>query len=930
VPVFLFTDIEGSTTRWETRPREMLDALARHDGILRTAIQEHHGRIFKTVGDAFCAVFEDPGDAVAAAVAAQTRLGASDWQNIEGLHVRMALHAGDAAERDGDFFGPPVNRVARLLSTAHGGQIVVSGTLADAVQPALTNGVQLVALGTFRLKDLERPERIFQLSAPGLPGKFKPLITLDAIPNNLPVQSTAFVGRSQDIAQIRSLLRENRLLTIAGPGGVGKTRAALQCAADRMDRMTDGVWFVNLAPLTDPSLVASTINTVVGAGEGNDAEALDSLVEYLKSRTMLIVVDNCEHVVEEAARCIAAIHERCSHVTIVATSREALHIDGEQVYRLRPLEPEDSMSLFVTRAQSVSPRFRLTAENRPHVEAICAHLDGIPLAIELAAARAHALSPQQLAERLHQRFRLLTAGGRTTLPRQQTLQALIDWSHDLLTDIEKILFRRLAVFRGSFTLESASAVCADDTLDEWTIVDLLTSLADKSLVVADMQTERPRYHLLESIREYAWSKLQTEGSASARYHLLESIREYASTKLHEAGEGAQLQLCHAQFFALQAVQAYRQFDTSPPPNWLAGLAPDLDNFRAAMEFSLGGETARLGVQLTADIAPMFLRLSLLHEGIEWCERARALAGGAPTATRARLHYVLSMLFNNRGDYASALPHALAAVELSREAGDERGLVRALSQTAQQLASLERFDEAKPFLRESLQSAEQLIDPRLFAATLRRCAFALPPSEIDEARAQFQKAVSVLQTSGDFAEACLVFQWWAEAEASAGNFERALNIAAEGLHCADDDDRMYLCSNMAGYAIAARNFAGAAPLACEALERAVHARHEVAISIALLYSSAALLESAPEDAARVFGFARRRMEALAWSGFHADRTARENIYSELQRRFDAVDLERLFVEGARWDEGQALSRTPSICAGPSSGGQRSSPYQRTAG
>ena len=848
VPVFLFSDIEGSTQRWESDASAMAAALHRHDDVLAESMRAHGGHVFKTVGDAFCVVFESAAGAIAGAVDAQRRLHTQDWSAVQGLHVRIAVHAGAAIVRDGDYFGPAVNRVARLLGAAHGGQILVSGTAAALYGDAARTGIVLRPLGTFRLKDLEAPEQIYQALAEGLPADFKPPHTLDAIPNNLPIQSSTFVGRLDAVAEIRARMRHARLLTIAGPGGVGKTRIALQCAADRMDRMTDGVWFVNLAPLADGALVAETILSAIGGSGARDADAIGVLVEYVRGRTMLIVLDNCEHVLIEAARCVAAIHERSPHVTILATSREALHVDGEQVYRLEPLAASDAISLFAARAQAVCSNFELTAANRAAVEAICARLDGIPLAVELAAARTVALSPQQLIERLDQRFRLLKSGSRTASPRQQTLEALIDWSHDLLSPEEKTVFRRLSVFRGSFSLESAGMVCADDVLDDYAIADLVTSLADKSLVVADVQAERPRYRLLES------------------------IRDYATGKMHEARETELARGRHARHFLQRAQTAYVQFDTQPPREWLDDLRADLDNFRAALDWSLSDErTHAAGAELAADIAPMFLRLSLLAEGIARCLRAAAVDSQAPADTRARLRYVMSMLYNNQGRYAEAQASAQEAVALYRAGSDRRGLVRALSQ----LAHFGRLD----VIDEALSLARSLHDPRLTAAVLRRCAFALPPAQIDSARAQFAEALDVLQGVQDGSEACLVRQWWAEAEASAGEYARAIALSLEAMACADDDTRMYLAVNISGYAYAAGDVEQATAYAPEAFALAERDGHELLTALALAY--VAPIAARAEDAVRLFGFAREELRRMQWSGYYSDRVAFENLERHLR-------------------------------------------------
>ena len=907
--VFLFSDIEGSTARWESQPQAMQAALRRHDELLRRTMEAHNGYVFKTIGDAFCVAFGDAREALEAALRAQRDLNSHDWSTVQGLRVRMALHAGESDERGGDYFGPTVNRVARLLSAAHGGQVVVSGVIADTLGKQLPEGATLRALGSHRLKDLQSPERVYQLIAADLPSDFKPLRSLAAVPNNLPLQATGLVGRDADVSKIRDLLRESRLVTITGAGGVGKTRVALQCAAEIIDRMPDGAWFVNLAPIADAIVVASTVLSGLGTS-AEHADAVESLISYLKDRELVIVLDNCEHVLTEAARVVAAIRERCPHVTIIATSRELLHVDGERVYRLPPLADADSMQLFAQRARASVPSFEVRDSNRPTLEAICRHLDGIPLAIELAAARVRVLSLEELLRRLSERFRVLTGGVRTALPRQQTLQALIDWSFELLTDDEKTLFRRVSIFSGSFTLDAASTVCSDDELDEWTILDLLTSLVDKSLVVADVEETQQRYHLLETIHDYARRKLAESGGedldAQRRFKLLSAIREYAQSRAHEAGETLWLGERHAMFFAERASKAYEEFDRRPGPDWLDRLKSDLDNYRAALHWTI--EDSRdppLGAQLAGDIAPMFLRLSLLTEGAEWCNRALQCAQDVPPGVAARLEYSLSMLYNNLQQHEMALGAAERAVESYQTSSDQRGMIRALSQVAQQLARAGRYDESSTFMDEAVERARAAHDPYLLAGVLRRCAFSLPPSDVEKARKLFSEAVNALRTLGDREETCLVLNWWADSEAAAGCFERATKIATEALECADQDTRMYLTSNIAGYYLAVNDFDSAAPYIREALGLAIQAKHVLATTIGIGYCAAVKIREQPHDAARLFGYAKARFEEIGWKGIRSDEAAQENILGTLSSTVGTAELFPLLAQGASWSEDEAL-------------------------
>jgi class 3 adenylate cyclase len=475
---FLFTDVEGSTRLWDYHAEAMSAALARHDALIREAVEIHKGQVFKTMGDAFHASFADANSALGAALDFQKKLQAEPILADDAkLMVRAAVHSGTAGRRDNDYFGPTLNRTARLLSAAHGEQTLVSSTTRALLDSALPEGASLRELGEHRLRDL-RSDTIYQLVHPSIRSEFPPILSLGAseLPNNLPEQLTSFVGREEPLGELQELLSRNRLLTITGSGGAGKSRLMLQFAADTLPDFPNGVWLTELAPLSDSALVPSAIATSLSLREEPGRPLLATITDYLKDRTVLILVDNCEHVLDEAARVVDTILRACPKVKIVATSREALGVGGEQSYRIpslalpptgamptvSELETCESVRLFLDRAMLAQPAFRLTPTNSEPIARICRRLDGIPLAIELAAARTRALAPDQIASRLDDRFRLLTGGSRTALPRQQTLRAMIDWSYDLLSPKEQALLQRLSVFAGGWTLESAEKVCADE------------------------------------------------------------------------------------------------------------------------------------------------------------------------------------------------------------------------------------------------------------------------------------------------------------------------------------------------------------------------------------------------------------------------------------------------------------------------------------
>lgn len=472
---FVFTDIEGSTRLWDEQPEAMRKALAIHDQLLREKLSVH-GEVFKTMGDSFCVAFRSPSEAVSTATELQKTLQSQQFGDIGKLRVRMAVHTGEAESRDNDFFGPSLNRVARLLSSGHGGQILLTQASFELVRDALPKGIESRFLGEHRLRDLERPESIYQLMGADLPSEFPPLKSLSELPNNLPLQVTSFVGREKELAEVEALIRKNRLVTFTGSGGTGKTRLSMQAGAELLPDFEDGVWLVELAPLTEPDLVPQTVAASLKVREEPGRPLLETLVSHLKEKNLLLILDNCEHLLDASARLADAIGKQCPRVHLVATSREPLAIHGEQVYRVPSLSTPDpkkkesaeslgqyeAVRLFIDRAVLAQPSFAVTAENGQAVAQICHRLDGIPLALELAAARVRAMPVETIASRLDDRFRLLTGGSRTALPRQQTLRATIDWSYGLLDEKEKTLLRRLSVFAGGWTLEAAEKVCADD------------------------------------------------------------------------------------------------------------------------------------------------------------------------------------------------------------------------------------------------------------------------------------------------------------------------------------------------------------------------------------------------------------------------------------------------------------------------------------
>ena len=507
---FLFTDLEGSTRLWEEHPEKMTAALARHDAILRAAIASHHGHVVKTTGDGFHGVFARPDDALRASVEAQRALASEAADGGGQLLVRMGLHTGAGEERDGDYYGTAVNRAARVMAVAHGGQVLVTRAVQELVSDELGDSVELVGLGEHRLRDLAQPIEVFQVVALGLAREFPALQSLDALPGNLPVQHSSFVGREREVAELAALVREARIVTLTGVGGVGKTRLACQVAAEVSPEFRGGAWLVELARVRDPRVVVDGVAAVFGVTPRPGVDLLDTLAGYLRPKELLLVLDNCEHLLGAVVDVVRALEERCPGLVVLATSREGLGIAGERIVAVQSLGlpgsgdreavlSSDAARLLVERAVAVQSDFAVTDANSAAVAEVVRRLDGIPLALELAAARIPVLSPAQLAQRLDQRFRVLAGGERGAIERHATLRAAIDWSYDLLATDEQRLLGRLSVFAGGCSLEAAEAVCSGAGIDEVQVLDLLSALVARS-------SWSPRTHLQESAATACWRR----------------------------------------------------------------------------------------------------------------------------------------------------------------------------------------------------------------------------------------------------------------------------------------------------------------------------------------------------------------------------------------------------------------------------------------
>jgi predicted ATPase/class 3 adenylate cyclase len=709
---FLFTDIEGSTALLGRLGSDgYAQVLAGHHALIRSALAAHGGREVDTQGDAFFAVFASPRGCVAAVLEMQQAIAGHAWPGGERVRVRMGIHCGEAAQTATGLVGMEVHRAARVAAAGYGGQVLVSEAAAVLVRDGLPPGASLADLGEHRLKDLGRPERIFQLHAAGLPARFPPLRSLGnpALPNNLPAQPSAFIGRARELAEVGALVESSRLVTLTGAGGCGKTRLALQVAAELLDGSGDGVWLAELAAVTDQDAVPTAISQALRLAVDPGRSAAEALLDALELQDLLIVLDNCEHLIGGCAKTAEAVLRRCPRVHLLATSREPLGIGGEIIYRVPSLSlpaPDDSgctapgtfdaVALFADRARANGVTLSAEEQAGPVAVSVCRRLDGMPLAIELAAARLRSMSLAELHRRLDQRFRLLTGGSRTALERQQTLRATVGWSYSLLTGAEQLLLARLSVFAGGFGLDAAEAVCGSGRIDVLDVADLLGSLVDKSLVVAE------------------------PAGPALRYRLLETIRLFAAERLAEVGEeeAAAVAKAHCAHFLSFAEAAAGDLTGPEQGSWLARLDADQANLARGAEHAAGrpdgtAVVLRLGVALER----YWWARSRQQEGFRLLVPAlrRSDADADPALFAAALF--TGALVACLVDLAATRQLAEQAVQAARQLGDERLLSRALAALSAGLFYAGKLEAGRRSGQESVERARRLGDDVLLAETL---------------------------------------------------------------------------------------------------------------------------------------------------------------------------------------------------------------------
>ena len=712
IVTFLFTDIEGSTRLLQQLGEGYGEVLAEQRRLLRAAFKERGGHEIDTAGDGLFIAFHRATQAVGAAIEAQRAITSHSWPENAPVRVRMGLHTGEAVLTSEGYIGLDVHRAARICSAGHGGQILLSQTMRDLVENDLPEGVSLHDLGEHRLKDLQHPEQVFQLLHPDLSEDFPSLKSLDTLPNNLPIQLTSFIGREKEIAAVKELMVDTRLLTLTGSGGCGKTRLALQAAANLVEEYTDGVWAVELAALSDPALVTQEVASALGVREVPGSPLIDTLSKYLHAKQLLLLLDNCEHLMEACAALVDRLLHTCPNLKILTASREALGISGESTYRVpslllpdpgSPTLGEDLMTyeaarLFVDRALAAASTFTVTNENAPAVTQICHRLDGIPLAIELAAARVKVLSVEQITKRLDDRFRLLTGGSRTALPRQQTLRAMIDWSYNQLSEKERVLFNRTSVFMGGWTLEAVEAICADEGIEEYEVLDTLTGLVDKSLLVSE---ERKGEH---------------------RYSLLETVRQYGRDKLLESGEAEDLRGRHLDWFLGLAERAEPELEGPDQVMWLDRIEIEHDNLRAALGWSLGSGEAEAGLRLAGALGLFWVMHGYYNEGYHWLEESlsessRVAASERTMSARAKALWGAGFLLYCKSDYERAVALCEESLALYQELEDKGGAGNSLIGLGVISGRQGDYVRGRELLEESLSSFREVGDKRGIANAL---------------------------------------------------------------------------------------------------------------------------------------------------------------------------------------------------------------------
>ena len=942
---FLFTDIEGSTRLAQQYPDQMPVLLARHHEILHQSAEAHHGYVFQVVGDSFAIAFHSASDALQVALDVQRLLHAEPWTPVP-IKVRMGIHTGTSHLNDSSaptvYSGyATIATTQRIMAAGHGGQILLSGATHELVRDTLPINSELQDLGEKRLKDLFRPEHLYQFNIPGLPSTFPPLKTLDSFLNNLPTQLTTFIGRENEIAEVRKELETHRLVTLTGSGGTGKTRLSLQVAADLLEKFDHGVWFVELAPLIDPELIPQTILSAIGISEQQGKTPLEVLKEYLHGKQALIVLDNCEHLVSASAQVANALLNHASKLNILASSREALGVKGELSYpvpslslpnpkqlpTIEQLSQYEAVRLFIDRTLLVAPHFVLDKANAPFIAQICYRLDGIPLAIELAAARVRMLSVEQISRRLDDRFRLLTGGARTALPRQQTLRALIDWSYDLLTENERLLLRRLSVFTGGWTLEAAEDVCVgQDDILSYDVLDLLTQLVNKSLVV-----------------------VIAEGSQSGetRYRLLETIRQYAREKLLEAGGGESIRDKHLAYFVKLVEQAEPELYHSNQLFWLNKLDDEIDNLRMALEWALANDIES-GLRIAATPWRFWHGRSYFQEVESWLKQLLEQYK-ITNALHAQALAMYSLCKFRQGDFSETIALANQSLEMARTLADKQTEALSLASLGVFMIAQGAVGDGTPLLEQALAIYRLLGDKIGQAGTTERLA--INSNDLERAIVYAKESLALARELGDLSGMVFRLCWLSRLMFWTGDFisptvwlEEALSIVRQ---LGDQIGEEYVDSTygdltywQGNYRQAITHFENTIQLsekigdhyqslwahvkmayavlregeiqqAHEMFRESIHRTRKADLMIATVYTIEGLAslnvnQGQPERAARLFAWADAMRENIGDQRPPVEQESVEGDLAVIHSKLNNTDVERLSVEGKAMTVDEAIA------------------------
>ena len=772
---FVMTDIEGSTKLFRELGDAYVDVLDAHNSLLRSAVRALGGVEVGTEGDSLLVAFPDPSNAVTACLDGQLALSRHRWPSRVDLRVRMGVHTGEAHPVGQDYVALALHQVARISAGAHGGQILVSQATADLTRDQLPKGAELVDLGSFQLRGFPAPERLFQLNHPDLRGDFPPLRALGVVSHNLPFHRNSFVGRSEERAALSGLVRTAGVLTVVGPGGVGKTRLAIQVGFDVMAGFADGAWLVELAPLTSPDTVIREVAAAIGVTEEPRRSIEDVVIEALAQKSALLILDNCEHLLDTTAVLAERLSQRCPDLVILATSREPLDVEGEVVWRLEPLAvaepreasdgstpaPADAVELFVDRAGLVQPGFQLTEDNAGVIADIVSHLNGMPLAIELAAAALAERPPEGVLGGLSDRFSLLMHGRRTAPDRHQTLRAAIEWSLELLDPVERTLFDRLSIFAGSWGTEAAIGVCGTDPVAAPEVRLMLRHLSRASLLVTDPDSPE-------------------------RWSMLESIRELAALELGSHGETDQMLARHRRWFAIRTEAVSELIGRRGQTGIMTELAADHDNIRRALDGAIEAEDAETALRICAAMSPFWTSHSDWSEGIERIRSALALEPGTSLAPRARALAGLGRLLLLTGDLATADVRYQEAYGAARAAGDAATVARALSGIGYVAFRRSQLDEAEERWQEALTHAERAGDQRVTAEVLRSLAIAAGTrGEQSHAGELIERAITEAQGAEDDQLLRLLLGSSAEMNIWLGNYQAAEDAYGEALQIATE-------------------------------------------------------------------------------------------------------------------------------------------------